>query len=136
MREMPRGMKIYFPRKPVPPPRLEPIAYTHEIVPMQPVKWPKRKPGEIGDWVLKNMGWLKEEQRVVSRKKEKYKFTERGLELAKKFQRTVNEIIKQVRSYKLNIHEMYARGVRMAETYQYHNSKEFFSLVKQGSDKC
>lgn len=123
MRSLPRGLRIYFPKSLSPPPPLTPIAYTHEIVPDQPVKLPKRKPGEIAEWVVEHMGWHKEEQQVVVKKKEKYKFSERGLELAKKFQRSVNEIVKQVKAYNLDIHEMFARKVKLSKACQYHNSK-------------
>lgn len=60
MRELPRGLKLYFPKGPNPPPVLEPIPYTHEVIPDQPVKLPKRKPGEIAEWVIEQMGWHKE----------------------------------------------------------------------------
>lgn len=133
MRELPRGLKVYFPRGPTAPPKLKPIAYTNEVVPDQPVKWPKRKPGEIADWVLSSMGWNKEKQVITVRKKEKYRFTARGLELAKKFQQTVNEIVKQVRHYKLDIHQMFERRVKLSKAYQYHNSRDFFVVIKEGN---
>jgi ankyrin repeat protein len=41
--------------------------------------------------------------------------------------------VKQVRHYKIDIHEMFERRVKLSKAYQYHNSREFFSLVKEGS---
>lgn len=81
------------------------------------------------------MGWNKEKQEVLVKKKEKYKFTARGLELAKKFQHTVNEIVKQVRHYKLDIHQMFERRVKLSKAYQYANSKDFFAAVKDGRNQ-
>ena len=52
-RSLPRNLKVHFPGPPQPPPTLEEVPYTYEMVPQVPFKLPKQKKGTVGDWVLK-----------------------------------------------------------------------------------
>lgn len=57
-RSLPRDLKVYFPGPPQPPPPLEEVPYTYEMVPMVPFKMPKQKRGMVGEWVLEESGFI------------------------------------------------------------------------------
>ena len=68
-RSLPRNLKVFFPGPPQPPPTLEQVPYTYEMIPQVPFKIPKQKRGVVGSWVIKDSGFVDRRQKSVTEHK-------------------------------------------------------------------